>query len=191
MNKAVLRCDRTEKGDETYTPFYAVEPILKYVPKDKIIWCPFDEEWSAYYQLFRERGYPVVRGSLAEGQDFFTYEPDRWDIIVSNPPFSKKDRILERLYNFGKPFAVLLPLTTLQGQKRFEFLKNGVQILAFDKRICYYRKENYAACSTSCSFPSVYFCRDLLPKSLILEELTKYERSIGICENNKNGKGEI
>ena len=56
MNSAVLGYDRTEKGDETYTPFYAVEPILKYIPKGRKIWCPFDGEWSAYYRLFKERG---------------------------------------------------------------------------------------------------------------------------------------
>ena len=184
MNKAVLQCDRTEIGDETYTPFYAVAPILKYIPKDKIIWCPFDEEWSAYYQMFKEQGYEVVRGSIAEDNDFFAYEPDRWDVIVSNPPFSKKDQVLERLYSFNKPFAVLLPLTTLQGQKRFEYLRRGIQILAFDKRICYYRNGNFTECASSCSFASVYFCRDILPEKLILEELVKYERTLRVSRKS-------
>lgn len=178
LNNGFLRSDRTEKGDENYTPFYAVEPILKYLPKDKIVWCPFDEAWSAYYQLLNERGYPVIRSSLTEGQDFFTYEPESWDIVVSNPPFSKKDQVLRRLYDLEKPFAVLLPLTTLQGQGRYEYLKSGVQILAFDKRICFYEKAGYTPRALSCAFPSVYFCRNLLPNSLILEELAKYERPL-------------
>ena len=67
-------------------PLYAVDPILKYIPKDKIIWCPFDEEWSAFYRRLKEEGYNVVRSSLKDGQDFFTYEPNKWDMIVSNPP---------------------------------------------------------------------------------------------------------
>lgn len=178
INKGVLCCNRTEKGDETYTPFYAVEPIIRYIPKEKTVWCPFDEEWSAYYQLFRERGYNVVRSSLSEGKDFFSYEPEKWDIVVSNPPFSKKDLVLRRLYGFGKPFAVLLPLTTLQGKKRYKYLKQGVQILAFDKRISFYQNSNYSVCASNCSFASVYFCCNLLPKSLILEELLMYERPI-------------
>lgn len=175
INKAVLRCDRTATGDETYTPFYAVEPIIKYIPKDKTVWCPFDQEWSAYYRLLKERGYSVVRSSLEDGQDFFYYEPESWDIVISNPPFSIKDRVLERLYDLGKPFAVLLPLTTLQGKGRYQSLKNGVQILAFDKRIAYYREQNQFL---SCSFPSAYFCRNLIPDSLILEELQKYNRPL-------------
>ena len=33
----------------------------KYIPKDKKIWCPFDEEWSAFYQKLTEEGFNVVR----------------------------------------------------------------------------------------------------------------------------------
>ena len=61
-----------------------MDHIIKYIPKNKIIWCPFDEEWSAFYQRLKEEGFNVVRSSLQEGQDFFEYEPDEWDIIVSN-----------------------------------------------------------------------------------------------------------
>ncbi len=46
MNIGYLTANRTSKGDEVYTPFYAVEPLAEFLPKDKIIWCPFDEEWS-------------------------------------------------------------------------------------------------------------------------------------------------
>ena len=119
INIGYLTCDRTANGDEVFTPFYAVEPLLKYVPKDKVIWMPFDEEWSAYYQLFTKNGYKCIRSSLAEGQDFFTYEPEEhYDIIISNPPFSKKDEVLKRLDELGKPFMILLPTNSLQGQKR-------------------------------------------------------------------------
>ena len=88
-NFRYLTADRTSAGDEVYTPFYAVEPLLEFLPKDKKIWCPFDEEWSAFYQLLSEQGYEVERSSLNEGKDFFRYEPEKWDILVSNPPFSK------------------------------------------------------------------------------------------------------
>ena len=54
INKGYLTCDRTQKGDEVYTPYYAVEPLLEFIPKNKIIWCPFDEEWSAFYNTFKE-----------------------------------------------------------------------------------------------------------------------------------------
>ena len=57
INVGYLTCDKTSAGDECYTPFYAVEPILKYLPKDKIIWLGFDEKWSSFYQtLVKEIG---------------------------------------------------------------------------------------------------------------------------------------
>ena len=45
------------KNDECETLDYAVKPILKYLPKDKTIWCPFDKETSQFYiQLCRGGG---------------------------------------------------------------------------------------------------------------------------------------
>ena len=35
LNIGYLTSDRTPQGDEVYTPFYAVAPILKYVDKNK------------------------------------------------------------------------------------------------------------------------------------------------------------
>ena len=179
LNIGYLTSDRSEKGDEVFTPFYAVEPLLKYVPKDKTIWCPFDEEWSAFYQTFTENGYQVIRSSLTDGQDFFEYEPEKWDIIVSNPPFSIKDKVLERLYSFNKPFAVLLPLNSLQGKTRYKYFKDGIQILSFDARICYHNKEHMDSVVKGSPFATAYFCKDLLPKDLIIEKLITYERPLG------------
>ena len=165
INKGYLTSNRKASGDEVYTPKYAIYPILKYLPKDKIIWLPFDEDWSNYNKVLLDNGYRVVRSSLAENQDFFKYEPNKWDIIVSNPPFSLKDKILERVYKFNKPFMLLLPLNSLQGQKRYNSFKKGIQLLAFDKRIDFNKK--------GVAFASAYFCRNILPNDLILEELEK------------------
>lgn len=38
-------------SDEQYTPAYAVAPIIKYIPKDKTVWCPFDTETANLYLL--------------------------------------------------------------------------------------------------------------------------------------------
>lgn len=84
LNVGYLTSDKED--NELYTPYYAVDHIIKYIPKDKTIWFPFDEAWSAFYRKFKENGYKVIRSSLAEGQDFFKYEPEQWDIICSNPP---------------------------------------------------------------------------------------------------------
>lgn len=176
LNVGYLTADR--ENNELYTPYYVVDHIAKYLPKDKIIWLPFDEEWSAFYRRLSELGHKCVRSSLAEGQDFFIYEPECWDIIVSNPPFAVKDKVIERLYSFDKPFAVLLPLNSLQGSKRFKFFRYGIQLLSFDARVCYHNKNNMGKPIKGSPCATAYFCRDILPKDLILEELITYERPL-------------
>ena len=167
-----------KKQDDLFTPAYAVDPIIKYLSKDKIIWCSWDCEWSALYQRLKEEGFKVVRSSLEEGEDFFEYEPDEWDIVVSNPPFSIKDKVLERLYSFNKPFAILLPLNSLQGKTRYKYFKQGIQILSFDARVCYHDKNHMDSVVKGSPFATAYFCRDLLPKDLIVEKLVTYERPL-------------
>jgi hypothetical protein len=176
LNIGYLTSD--SENNELYTPLYAVDPIIKYLPKDKIIWCPFDEEWSAFYRRLKEEGFKVIRSSLQEGLDFFKYEPEQWDIIVSNPPFSIKDKILERIYSFDKPFAILLPLNSLQGKSRYKCFKQGIQILSFDARVCYHDKDHMDSVVKGSPFATAYFCRDLLPKDLIVEKLIVYEKPL-------------
>lgn len=178
INIGYLTANRTSAGDEMYTPFYAVEPLLEFLPGDKKIWCPFDEEWSAFYQLLSEKGYDVTRSSLSEGQDFFNYQPDDWDILVSNPPFSKKDEVLKRAFSFGKPFALLLPVNSIQSKKRFEIFRNDIQLLAFDARVDYHTRNNLLCTTKGNHFSSAYFCRNLLPTKLELRRLNKYEKPL-------------
>lgn len=56
LNTGYLKAERTEESNEQYTPYYAVEPILKYIPDGAKVWTPFDREWSAFYQSFKARG---------------------------------------------------------------------------------------------------------------------------------------
>ena len=187
MNVGYLTAGRGPESDECMTPFYACEPLLKYVPKDWTIWCPCDEEWSAYYNIFKENGYNVIRSSIKEGQDFFEYEPEEhYDCIITNPPFSKKDRVLKRLDELGKPFAILLPLNSLQGKSRFDVFKNGIQLLSFDQRIGFHTPKSMTEPFEGSPFASAYFCRDFLLRDLIVEKLDKYDRAL-IEEKKTNG----
>ena len=129
--------------------------------------------------MFTENEYKVIRSSLLEGQDFFKYEPnEHYDVIISNPPFSKKDKVLKRLDDLGKPFAILLPMNSLQGKSRYKIFKNGIQLLAFDARVDFHTNNNFETYTKGNHFASAYFCRNFLPKDLIIEELHKYERTL-------------
>lgn len=131
-----------------------------------------------FTKLLRGGGYNCVKSHIDDGKDFFKYEPDEWDIIISNPPDSIKDAIIERVYNLNKPFALLLPLDSLQGKRRYECFKNGVQLLSFDNRIGFHRLHSMDKTIESTPFASAYFCKDVLPKDLIIEHLEKYEQEL-------------
>jgi len=60
INKGWLTSDRTSGGDEVYTPFYAVEPILKYLKPNSKIWCPFDTEDSEFVIQLKKSGHKVI-----------------------------------------------------------------------------------------------------------------------------------
>lgn len=178
MNIGYLTANRNSSGDEIYTPYYAVEPLFEFLPKDKTIWCPFDEEWSAFYNGLTEGWYKVLRSCLKQGQDFFEYEPKEWNILVSNPPFSKKNKVLERAYSFNKPFALLLPVNTIQSKQRYEIFGNDIQLLVFDARVDFHDKDNMNSTIKGNHFGSAYFCRDLLLTKLELRKLNKYDRPL-------------
>ena len=83
------------KKDEYYTPEILVRPLLKYLPKHSLIWCPFDTGNSEYVLILRGAGYNVVYSHLANGDDFLEMEPPKHcDLIISNPPFTIKKKVL-------------------------------------------------------------------------------------------------
>lgn len=166
LNRGYLTAKTDKQSDEVYTPQYAVKPLLHFLPQYPItIWCPFDTEDSEYVKLFKEYGYKVIATHIDNGQNFFEYEPDEhYDFIISNPPFSIKDMILKRLYELDKPYAMLLPVPTLQGQKRFPYMKD-CQAIIFDKRINYFKNKETKEIQKGISFGSFYLCRDFLEES--------------------------
>ena len=167
-----LNGKNTHKNDEFYTPRVLIEPIFEFLPKDKIIWCPFDTPQSEFVRYLTEKGYTVEQSHIQEGKDFFEYEPKEWDIIVSNPPFSKKMEVLERLYSFNKPFAILMSVQCLNFHVTGDFFiekQSDIQFLYVNKRVSFDGNPS--------SFNTSYFCRKLLP--------TKVEFR-GINNNNAN-----
>lgn len=172
LNKGYLTAKTDKASDEVYTPAYAVKPLLKYLNNFKgIIWCPFDQEDSEYVKIFQEKGFNVIATHIDNGQNFFYYEPEEhYDFIISNPPFSIKDDVIKRLYELKTPYAILLPIPALQGQKRFPYMKD-CQALIFDKRINYFKNKETKEIQKGVSFGSFYLCYDFLPEDLIFEKL--------------------
>lgn len=153
-----------------------VTPLLKYLPDRNVtIWCPFDTEQSLFLKVFRENWYTVISTHIDNGQDFFKIEPVDCDYIISNPPYSCKGEVLKRLFEIGKPFAMLVGVVGLfESQKRFEmFRDNDFEIMYLNKRVSYFKDYFDEKPSLNPPFSSVYVCKMMLPKQIVFEEIDK------------------
>ncbi|HHX67994.1 MAG TPA: tRNA (adenine-N(6)-)-methyltransferase [Gallicola sp.] len=160
-----LGTSKFNEKDEYYTPKILVEPILKYIKPNSTVWCPFDTKNSEFVILLKEAGHKVIYSHIWYGQDFFDYEPkEDYDYIISNPPFTRKLEVLERLYKLNKPFAMILGLPILNYQEIGNFfLDKDLQLLIVDKKVSFD--------GNTASFNNSYFCYKVLPKDILFEHL--------------------
>ena len=86
--------------------------------------------------------------------------------------------MLKRAFSFNKPFALLLPVNSIQGKARYKIFNNEIQLLSFDGRVDYHTWQNMQCTTKGNHFGSAYFCRDLLPTKLELRKLVKYDRPL-------------
>jgi hypothetical protein len=146
------------------TPKYAWENIKQYIPKCKI--------WEAFYgdgnsgKYLEELGFDVIHEPI----DFFEEQPDNYDAIVSNPPFSKVKEILQRLLIIDKPFILIMPSSKIN-TSYFRQWKNKIQIIIPRKRIHFLKlidgkiPDNQ---KSACNFDCFYYCYKInLPNDIV------------------------
>lgn len=158
---SIVRVKKDGPGDEYYTPDYIVEVLVPFLKKKgfKTIWCPCDKEWSEYVKVLSANGFNVIHTHIDDGQDFLTYEPDfEFDAIVTNPPFSIKNKILDKCVSYNKPWALLLSATCIQSASLVKILsQQDINFYLFDRRISYNGERP--------PFPSWYFTHGILDKN--------------------------
>lgn len=143
MKQAMIDYMQKEKNDELYTPREAIEPILKYLDKDKTYWECTDYGDSNITKVLVENGFKVI-ATRKEEFDFLKDDPlFKFDAIITNPPYSIKDKFIKRCYELDKPFMLLLPLTALEGKERNELYKKyGIELIVLNKRINFMKNKN-------------------------------------------------
>lgn len=163
-------------NDNFYTPRYAIKPILPYLDKFNTIWWPFDTAESRYVELLSVN-HKVIHSHISEGADFFKVSPPDCDCIVSNPPYSCKTAVLERLFKLGKPFAMLVGVVGLfESQARFNMFKdNKFELMYFNKRVSFLKSYQDEKPALNPPFSSVYICHNVLPKQIVFEVIDKGE----------------
>lgn len=163
------------KADEYYTPKILVSLLIPFLDnffcvsataveskrKSKIIYCPFDTEKSEYVQCLKEAGYTVIYGDIKTGQDFFAKPiPNEADIVVSNPPFSRKLEVFKKCIGEGKPFALLMNMMAINYQEvgeLFSSVNPDIQFIIPDKKVSFDGK--------TASFCSGYVCWNFISKT--------------------------
>lgn len=150
------------KNDECFTPYYGVEPILEYIPKNATVWCPFDTEESEFVKQISQTN-KVIHSHIKNGKDFFEYEPKEWDIIISNPPFTNKRKYFERALSFNKPFALIMTNAWLNDSAPKQIFKNKeLQLLMFTHRMIFIQNGEI---DTRITFSSSYFLLEFFAKT--------------------------
>lgn len=166
MKQAMIDYMQKEKNDELYTPNEAIYPILKYLDKDKIYWECTDYGDSNIRKVLVKKGFKVI-ATRKEEFDFLKDDPlFKFDVIITNPPYSIKDKFIKRCYELDKPFLLLLPLTALEGKERNKLYKEkGIELIVLNKRINFMKNKNNVWFNTS------WFCKGITDKQLNFEEV--------------------
>lgn len=159
-------------NDDYRTPRYLVSCLDTFIfdfmqrhniNRKLVVYCPFDTEESEYVRYFKENGAEVIHGDIKTGQDFFENPIPECDLVVSNPPFSRKREIFSKLFAANVPFALLMNLQAMQyqemGQLFFEEQQRteAIQFIIPDKKVSF---DGHTA-----AFCSGYYCWKFVEKT--------------------------
>lgn len=168
--------DKIQNRDQFQTPDYATDLIVPYLTLGKTIWEPCAGQGKMVKRLQR-RGFIVHGTTLSETGEFnaLEYVPEwdqDWQIVVTNPPFSLKAKIVKRFIDLDKPFAFLIPgdwaAWMIRAMREF-----GCELLVPTRRISYITPNGKQGKESAAQFHSVWLTRYLqLPSPVTFVDLT-------------------
>jgi hypothetical protein len=113
---------KRRKADFYETPYSMTKQLLRRIdiPDDSTILEPACGDGAILKEL-KENGTPATTfyDITMDGQDFFE-EKERFDFIITNPPYSKALEFIEKALTIATNTFMLLPLNYLHGQRRYE-----------------------------------------------------------------------
>jgi len=141
------------KSDNYETPEYVFKDISHFVNKERTIYDPFYCSGSS--GLFLSS---IFQNVIHQDIDFFN-NSFQYDMIISNPPYSKLKQILQKIERENKPFMLLMPLTLLT-RKYFKtiFNKKEIKIIIPKSRIHFINVECASTCKSKSYFDTAWFC---------------------------------
>jgi hypothetical protein len=126
-------------SDEWYTNQDTVNLAIGLLdPKPQsVILCPFDSDKSLFVKTLKEHGHTVLHGMTN-----FLEVDYHCDYIITNPPFSIKDKVIERVYQHKVKAVLILPMDAMGGVKRHSLYDQNEypKIYVPSRRIAYYNQ---------------------------------------------------
>ena len=154
-------------NDDYTTPCVVWEQISQYLPRGdgQIVWEAFYNPHSESADSLRSLGCNVIYGDM----DFFAVSHGTH--IITNPPFSCKEKVFQRLHELQLPFIVIIPSHSLCSRYIKRFFKNELQLIIPDKRIHFEKTDNVTGKRITLKrtpFDTIYVCWKMgLPNDLI------------------------
>jgi hypothetical protein len=188
LNKAMKR-----DNDELYTPKVLVDAIMPFVESyiDKLysnwnptksvprVWCPFDTKESEFVYALKEKfgtNIKLIHSHISEENgDFFERIKTIGDVdlVLSNPPFSKKLEIIKTLNEHNFVWSLCMNLESLNYQIMGNyFADNPISLVIPDKKVSFD--------GNTSSFNTSYFCD---PRFICEEPTVKFVH----CPHNNTG----
>lgn len=107
-------------SDEWYTDAETAALAISLLnpPPQSSIMLPFDSERSQFKIQLEENGHTLTYGVTDWLESEYQY-----DYLITNPPFSMKDAVIEKVLKDGRKSTLILPLDAIGGVKRHGLFK--------------------------------------------------------------------
>ena len=145
------------RNDDIPTPLKIWKELKNFIPTNKLIWCPFYFNGELSLKKINEN-------IIHNDEDFYTYQPKDYDLIIDNPPFSVMPTIMKRLFEIDKPFLIIMPISKLRTKYSRKYLKDKEDITIIFPSFRF----NYLDNNKSCPFETIALCYKMnLKKNII------------------------
>ena len=178
--------EELQTRDFFQTPAYAVDLLIPFIPKHvKYVWEPCAGGGNIVKRLqhhgYKTEGtdiqgiYPKMNFLLDWNSNISEYyEID--SAIITNPPFSLKQKVYNRCREYGVPFALLVPLDYSQWVCN-SLWKDGAEKIIPTSRINYITPSGKQGKESSSQFHSGWLCWGFgLGKTETFVELSKKDK---------------
>ena len=105
MPQQIKTCKRKTQDDEFFTMYKdAVRELHKYDLRGKRIICPCDTRNSNIYKYLKDCYYNVK----CDSTEWRNVNYSKYDIVITNPPFSQVREFIQRLVSEGIDFIIIV-----------------------------------------------------------------------------------